>query len=188
MNQLFGRFPHLVEDIFGLLKADTLFCCSQINKAWNENLEDYRICLVKKIQKHLKDPSIVHGRTPNFGKYEGQFLRKRILRNMPISECPTHGPTRIWGPPKALKRIITIDLLPLPFLVHFLRYFCDHRIKDCEVNFRISSITDEDVILGVFVKSESNVEEVNQYIGLISQLCYLFSPRDYHSIPTFRAR
>ena len=141
MELLFGRFPHLVEDIFGLLKAETLFCCSQINKSWNENLEDYRIRLVKKIQRHLKDPSIVHGRTPNFEQYEGQFLLRRLLKNMSISEKPTHGPTSIWGPPKALKRIITIDQLPLPFLVHFLRYFCDHRIKDCEVNFRITYIT-----------------------------------------------
>ena len=188
MNQLFGRFPHLVEDIFGLLKAETLFCCSQINKTWNETLEDYRIHLVKKIQRHLKDPSIVHGRTPNFSQYEGQFLRRRLLKNMPISECPTHGPTGIWGPPKALKRIITIDLLPLPILVHFLRYFCDHRIKDCEVNFRISYITQTDVVLGVFVKSESNGEEINQYIGRIGQFCYLFSQRNYRSIPTFRAR
>ena len=188
MNQLFGRFPHLVEDIFGLLKAETLFCCSQINKSWNENLEDYRIRLVKKIQRHLKDPSIVHGRTPNFEQYEGQFLLRRLLKNMSISEKPTHGPTSIWGPPKALKRIITIDLLPLPFLVHFLRDFCDNRIKDCEVNFRISYITQTDVVLGVFVKSESNGEEINQYIGRIGQFCYLFSQRNYRSIPTFRAR
>ena len=111
MNQLFGRFPHLVEDIFGLLKAETLFCCSQINKTWNGNLEDYRIHLVKKIQRHLKDPSVFYGRTPNFDQYEGQNLPKILLENMPVSECPTHGPTRIWGPSKPLKRIIMIDLL-----------------------------------------------------------------------------
>ena len=157
MNQLFGRFPHLVEDIFGLMKAETLFCCSQINKAWNENLEDYRIHLVKKIQRHLKDPSIVHGRTPNFDQYEDQNLPKILLKNMPI---PTHGPTRLRGPPQTLRRIVMIDQLPLPFLVHFLRYFCDHRIKDCEVNFRIMSITQTSVDLGVFVKSESNCMEV----------------------------
>ena len=183
MNQLFGRFPHLFEDILGLLKAETLFCCSQINKAWNQNLEDYRIHLVKKIQRHLKDPSIVHGRTPNFEQYEGQFLLRRLLKNMSISEKPTHGPTSIWGPPKALKRIITIDQLPLPFLVHFLRDFCDDRIKDCEVNFRINSIDRRSVLLGVFVKSESNGMEVNEYIGWIGQFCHLLRPRDYHSAP-----
>jgi hypothetical protein len=181
MNQLFGRFPHLVEDIFGLLKAETLFCCSQINKTWNENLEDYRIHLVKKIQRHLKDPSIVYGRTPNFDQFEGQNLPKILLENM--REYPTYGPTRIRGPPKPLKRIIMIDLLPLPFLVHFLRYFCDHRIKDCEVNFRISSITQSSVDLGVFVKSESNGEEVNEHIGSIGQFRRLFGPCNYLSIP-----
>ena len=184
MNQLFGRFPHLVEDIFGLLKSETLFCCSQINKTWNENLEDYHIHLVKKIQRHLKDPSIVYGRTPNFDQYEGENLPKILLNDMYNSQWPTHGPTNSWGPPKPLKRNIMIDLLPLPFLVHFLRYFCDYRLKegalkDCEVKFRIWSITQTSVVLGVLVKYESNEEEVNEYIGWIGQFCYLFSPCDY---------
>ena len=178
MNQLFGRFPHLFEDILGLLKAETLFCCSQINKAWNQNLEDYRIHLVKKIQRHLKDPSIVHGRTPNFDQYEGQNVPKILLDDM-FHPCPTHGPSSIWGPPKPLKRIVMIDLLPLPFLVQFLMYFCDHRLKDCEVNFRISYITRTSVMLGVFVKFESNGKEVNEYIGWIGQFSRLFSPREY---------
>ena len=141
---------------------------------------------MKKIQRHLKDPSIVYGCTPNFDQYEGQNLPIILLEHMSISTCATHGPTRIWGPPKPLKRIIMIDLLPLPFLVHFLRYFCDHRIKDCEVNFRISSIDDtitSNVSLGVFVKSESNGEEVNEFIGWIYQFCYLFRPRNYRSAP-----
>ena len=83
---------------------------------------------------------------------------------------------------------MTIEHLPLPFLAQFQRYFCDYRIKDCEVNFRIMSITQTSVDLGVFVKSESNGEEINQYIGRIGQFCYLFSQRNYRSIPTFRAR
>ena len=90
-----------------------------------------------------------------------------------VSAFLTHGPTSIWGPPKPLKRMIMIDLLPLPFLVHFLRYFCDHRLKDCEVNFRIRYITRTSVVLGVYVKFESNGEEVNEYIGWISQSCHL---------------
>ena len=142
MENLFGRFPHLVEDIFGLLKEETLFCCGQINKAWSKNLDDYRLHLVKRIQR----------------------------------------------PPKILRRIMAMEQLPVPVLVHFLRYFCDHRIKDCEVNFRISSINQTSVVLGVFVKSKPNGEEVNQYIGSIGQFCYLFSPRDYQSIPTFRVK
>ena len=31
METLFVRFPHLVEDIFGLVNGKTLSCCSQIN-------------------------------------------------------------------------------------------------------------------------------------------------------------
>ena len=186
MENLFGRFPHLVEDILGLLKEETLFCCSQINKAWNKNIDDYRLHLVKRIQSRLKDPTIVYGPAANFDRHEGQNLLKTLLEDTPTFEC--HGPTRIYGPPKILRRIMTIEHLPLLFLVQFLRYFCDHRIKDCEVNFRINSIDRRSVLLGVFVKSESNGEEINQYIGHIGQFCYLFSPRDYHSIPTFRAR
>ena len=185
MENLFGRFPHLVEDIFGLLKEETLFCCSQINKAWNKNLDDYRLHLVKKIQRHLKDPSIVYGPAANFDKYKGKNLRKiTLLEDMPNFEC--HGPTRIHGPPRILRRIMTIEHLPLPFLVQFLRYFCDHRIKDCEINFRINCIDRRSVLLGVFVKSKSNGMEVNEYIGWIGRFCYLFRPSEdirYHSAP-----
>ena len=113
MENLFGRFPHLVEDIFGLLKEETLFCCSQINKAWNENLDNYRLRLVKRIQRHLKDPSIVYGPAANFVRYKGQNLPRTLLENMPNFEC--HGPTRTYGPPKILRRIMTIEHLPLPF-------------------------------------------------------------------------
>ena len=72
-----------------------------------------------------------------------------------------------------------MDFLPLPFLVHFLRYFCDHRLKDCEVNFRIGDITRTSVVLGVYVKFESNGEEFNEYIGWIGQFFYLFRPCEY---------
>ena len=130
MKMLFGRFPHLVEDIFGLLKAETMFCGSQINKTWKENLDNYQLHLVKKIQRYLKDPSILYGPTPNFG----QNLPKILLEDMLISEGPTHSPTRNLGPPNTLRRIIMIEHLPLPFLVDSLRYFFDRRIKDCEVN------------------------------------------------------
>ena len=92
-------------------------------------------------------------------------------------------PARIYGSPKILRRIMTIEHLPLPFLVQFLRYFCDHRIKDCEINFRINCIDRRSVLLGVFVKSESNGLEVNEYIGWIGQFCHLLRPRDYHSAP-----
>ena len=61
METLFGRFPHLVEDIFGLLNGKTLMCCSQINKIWNENLALYRLHFVRKMQKHLKNQNIECG-------------------------------------------------------------------------------------------------------------------------------
>ena len=183
MENLFGRFPHLVEDIFGLLKEETLFCCSQINKAWDKNVDNYRLHLVKRIQRHLKDPSIAYGPAANFDRRIGiSFIPKTLLENMPEFEC--HGPTttRMYGSPKILRRIMTIEHLPLPFLVQFLRYFCDHRIKDCEINFRINSIDRRSVLLGVFVKSKSNDLEVNEYIGWIGQFCHLLR-RDYHSAP-----
>ena len=61
METLFGRFPHLVEDIFGLLNGKTLSSCCQINKIWKENLEEYRLHLVQKIQNRLKNQNIAYG-------------------------------------------------------------------------------------------------------------------------------
>ena len=58
MELLFGRFPHLVEDIFGLLNEKTLSRCNQINKIWKENIEVYRLHVVKKMQKYLKNHKI----------------------------------------------------------------------------------------------------------------------------------
>ena len=157
MENLFGRFPHLVEDIFGLLKEETLFCCSQIDKTWNKNLDNYQLHLVKRIQRHLKDPIIVYGPAANFDRYAGQNLPKILLEGMPTLKC--HGPTRNYGPPKIL-RIITIEHLPLLFLVQFLRHFCEMKDWKGKVNFRINCINRRSVLLGVFVKSESNCMEV----------------------------
>ena len=166
MENLFGRFPHLVEDVFGLLEEETLFHCSQINKAWNKNLDNYRLHLVKRIQSRLKDPIIVYGPAANFDRYEGQNLPKTVLEDMPTFEC--HGPTRIYGSPKILRRMMTIEHLPLLFLVQFLRYFCDHSIRDCEISdLRINR---RSLVLGVFVQSESNCKEVNEYIGWIANV------------------
>ena len=68
MELLFGRFPHLVEDIFGLLDIKTLICCSHVNATWNGNLEEYRLYLVKKIQKHLKKQIVVYNPDTDFEK------------------------------------------------------------------------------------------------------------------------
>ena len=61
METLFCRFPHLVEDIFGLLNGKTLCCCSQINKIWNANLEEYRLFVFRKMKKHLQKQNIEFG-------------------------------------------------------------------------------------------------------------------------------
>ena len=121
MENLFGRFPHLVEDIFGLLKEETLFCCSQINTAWNKNLDDYRLHLVKRIQRHLKDPSIAYGPAANFNRYKGiSFIPKTLLENMPEFECHSHSDhTRIYGSPKILRRIMRLNTYPCRFWFSF---------------------------------------------------------------------
>ena len=123
MESLFGRFPHLVEDIFGLLDGETLFRCSHINKTWNENIDNHQLHLVQKIQKHLKN-------TSNYAdceKKEGQYSPKILLEKLPIISTLWHV------------RLCTIEQLPLPILINFQRYFCEHKLKDCKVNH--SSVT-----------------------------------------------
>ena len=75
MESLFGRFPHLVEDIYGQLDGETLFRCSHIDKIWNRNLEEYRLHLVKNIQRLLKNQSVDYGH----------------VEKSPIAMCPTWG-------------------------------------------------------------------------------------------------
>ena len=115
METLFGRFPHLVEDIFSLLNGKTLSCCSQINKTWNENLEEYRLHLVKKIQKQLKNQNIVDLQT----------------------ECVT-----IQWRPMNFERDVDVEELPLPFLNQCLRNFCDYK---CGVILRMIFTTKAEV-------------------------------------------
>ena len=128
METLFGRFPHLVEDIFGLLNGKTLSYCSQINKIWNENLEEYRFHLVKKIQKHLRNQNIVDLQT----------------------ECPT-----IQWRPMHHERDVDVEELPLPFLDQCLWNFCDYK---CGVILRMiyTSESETSVLLGVFIKNLPN--------------------------------
>ena len=126
METLFGRFPHLVEDIFCLLNGKTLSCCSQINKIWNENIEEFRIHLVKKIQKQLKNQNIVDLQT----------------------ECVT-----IQRRPMHHERNIMVEELPLPFLDQCLWNFCDYK---CGVILRMIYTEKTSVLLGVFIKNLSN--------------------------------
>ena len=141
MELLFGRFPHLVENIFSLLDAETLFHCSRIDKIWNGNLEEYRCYLVKKIQKHLKNPSIINGTPSDFDKEEGQ-----IRGIYPAVVYPTRDK----------RRNFTVEQLPLVVLVQFMKYFCNSEIKDRELNFRILCTKNTSVIMGVFIKEAPN--------------------------------
>ena len=137
MKPLFGRFQHLVEDIFGLLNEKSLTCCSQIDKLWNTNLEECRLRLVKKTQKCLKNQSLPPiCPTGNLGHPLGQAM----------------GP--LWDPWTAIEKNVTIEQLPLPFLVQFLRYFSNYKLKVYEVNFRIISIKKTSVIFGIFMKNK----------------------------------
>ena len=141
MKLLFGRFPHLVENIFNLLDAETLFHCSLIDKIWNENLEEYRRHLVKKVQKCLKNQSIINGTPSDFDKEEGQ-----IREIYPAVVYPTRD----------IRRNFTVEQLPLVVLVQFMKYFCHSEIKDRELNFRILCTKNTSAILGVFTNSLGN--------------------------------
>ena len=107
MDTLFGRFPHLVEDIFGLLNGKTLSCCSQINKIWNANLKGYRLFVIRKMKKHLQNQNIEFGPFTDYDKEEGQNLPE-----------------------------IPFEKLPLSFFVLILRYLGDNKLKDCKINLR----------------------------------------------------
>ena len=78
MELLFGRFPHLVEDIFNLLDGNTLYHCSHVNATWNKNLEEHRVYLVKKIQKYLKKQKVVYNPAADFDKKEAIFMSPYI--------------------------------------------------------------------------------------------------------------
>ena len=122
MELLFGRFPHLIEDIFGSLDGNTLYHCSHVNATWNGNLEEHRIYLVKKIEKHLKKQGVVYNPAADFDKKEAIFM------------CPTI----IMGLPKGLARNIAVEHLPLLFLVHFQEYFCNyHRVEFMTFNMKL---------------------------------------------------
>ena len=140
METLFGRFPHLVQDIFGLLNVKTLSCCRQVNNTWKENLEIYRLNIVKKIQKWLKNRKIVY--SPNdsneaFEKKEGQFSPAKIFWR------------RTFGIPTTLEINITVEQLPLSLLVQCQKYFFGCKLKNCGINFRIYCLQ-ETLFLGMF--------------------------------------
>ena len=114
------------------MDGKTLSRCSQTNKVWDKNLEEYRLYLVKKVQKCLKNQS----------------------------SQSTCNPTRIldfpWTANSAIKSNITFEQLTFEFLVQFLRYFCDYKLKVHEVNFRIISIKKTAVLFGIFIKNKTN--------------------------------
>ena len=169
MQLLFGRFPHLVEDIFGLLNGDTLHRCSHINQIWNKNLEEYRLYLVKKIQKLLKNPNIIYGPASDFEEREHQNTPRIPFENSIITMYPTY-PARILMLPLALRRNFMVEQLPLLILVQFLKLFSNYyEIKDCdEVNFRILWIKKTYVMLGVFIKNKSQGVEICKFLRIIT--------------------
>ena len=138
METLFGRFPHLVEDLFGLLNVKTLSCCSQVNKTWKENLEIYKLHIVKKIQRRLKIRKIVYSSDEAFEKKEGQMSPAKIFWRRTI------------GIPTTLEINITVEQLPLSLLVQCQRYFFGCKLKNCGINFRIYCIQ-ETLFLGMFI-------------------------------------
>ena len=176
MKSLSGRFPHLVDGILGLLDEETLFQCSQVNKTWNQDLENHRLHLVRKSQKHLIIPNIVYDKVyqnsknhqknckenqqnnrqqnchthrqkirqknhqklvkkslgtnnlninPNFYEEEKNSSTEILFKSMTMTNWGT------WCP----GRLCKIEKLPLPILDHFLRYFDNYKLKDCQVNF-----------------------------------------------------
>ena len=182
MKLLSGRFPHLVEGILGLLDRETLFQCSQVNKTWNKDLENHRLHLVRKSQKHLIIPNIVYdkvyqnsknhqkncqenrqknlqqnchthrqkSRQKNHQKNHQKLVKKSLgtnnLKNNDTAnfdkeeknsspeisfKCMTTFTWGTWSP----ARLCDIEKLPLPILDHFLRYFDNYKLKDCDVNF-----------------------------------------------------
>jgi hypothetical protein len=164
METLFVRFPHLVEDIFDLVNGKTLSCCSQINNTWKENLETYRLYLVKKIQKRLKTQKIVY--SPDVASEKEGNQNSSAISSMASSIF-----RRIVGIPTTLEINIKVEQLRFPFLVQCLRYFKYCKPKNCEVNFRIFGIQ-ETLFLGMFIKK-----------GNINGNDHLVLFRNYHGIP-----
>ena len=138
MEALFVRFPHLVEDIFDLVNGKTLSCCSQIDNTWKEYLETYRLYLVKKIQKRLKNQKIVYSPDEAVEEKEGQNSPAKIFWRRTI------------GIPTTLEINITVEQLPLSLLMQCQRYFFGCKLKNCGINFRIYCIQ-ETLFLGIFI-------------------------------------
>ena len=132
MESLFGRFPYLVEDIFGLLNGKTLSCCSQINKVWSKNLEEYQLYLVKKIKKQLKNQDIVGYFDTVEAQKSPEIQYKILYFSIWLS--------RILGSPTALEMNDTLEQLPLQFLIQLQRFLCDSKLKHCKVNIRIKLV------------------------------------------------
>ena len=135
-----------------------LVVLSQINKTWKENLEIYRLHIVKKIQKRLKIRKIVYSSDEAFEKKEGQMSPAKIFWRRTI------------GIPTTLEINITVEQLPLSLLVQCQRYFLliGCKLKNCGINFRIYCIQ-ETLFLGMFI----NLNGKNHFV--------LF--RNYHGNP-----
>ena len=133
MESLFGRFPYLVEDIFGLLNGKTLSCCSQINKVWSKNLEEYQLYLVKKLKSNLKIKKLLDILTYLVEAQKSPEIQCKILYfSIWLS--------RILGSPTALEMNDTLEQLPLQFLIQLQRFLRDSKLKHRKVNIRIKLV------------------------------------------------
>ena len=161
METLFGRFPHLVEDIFGLLNGKTLSCCFQIDKIWNANLEGYRLFVIRKMKKHLRNQNIEFGLFTDYDKEDSQHL-----------------------PEFPLKR------LPLQFFVHILRYLCDNKLKDCKINLRNMSTENEPLDLVMWTSKSVGAHNTKsgskRWCPQDLRVCALAAPLLTHSLQRIR--
>ena len=130
MELLFGRFPHLVEDIFGLLNGKTLSCCNQINRIWRKNLEEYQLYLVRKIRNQMKNQKIVCCTVDLAEAQKSPGIQYKILHF-------TNWLNRILRISKALERNITVEQLPLQFLIQLWRFLCDLKLRKSKFNIRL---------------------------------------------------
>ena len=60
MQNLISRFPHLIEEIFGLLDYQTLANCSEVNENWYNTVTSQRLCWTQMISKYTNTKEEYH--------------------------------------------------------------------------------------------------------------------------------
>ena len=93
----------------------------------------------------------------------GKNFQKDLKNQSLQSTC---SPNRIldlpWTASYAIENNLTVEQLPLKFLVQFLKIFCDSKLKVHEVIFRSISVKKTSVLFGIFIRNKPNgrVEDV----------------------------